>query len=413
MKLFLLALRNLSRNLRRTVITVSAIAFGMIAIHYTITLQTGQYREMITKGVSTLAGHVVVQARGYQEERDADLMVTEASAVQATLQELFPDADIAPRIFLGGLLNSATNSVGVALSGVDPVAESHVQTIDDQITAGEWLDDDLRGIVIGVDMAESLGVEVGDKVVYMGQHGDSSEMASRLFRIKGLFRTGGAELDGFVAMTSIAAARELLDNADVAHQVTVHLEDPDQSADAAATATERLSTHENIDVLHWSKAIPEIYGLIQIDRSSGDVALTILGVIVAMGVLNTVLMSVLERTREFGVMMALGMKPAQLSRLILLEGLSLGLIGSALGALLGGAVSWSLVEYGLDMQAMTGMETMESAGIVLSGKMYGAFNPGRMATYTLGAVGLTTLAALYPSLYVSWLTPVDAMRHHS
>lgn len=412
MKLFLIAVRNLLRNPLRSAITLSAITFGLVMIHYTVTMQTGQYREMITQGVSTLAGHVVVQAPGYQEERDAELVVPEASRVQSTLEEAFPEAVVAPRIFLAGLLNSPTNSVGVGVSAVDPVAEAAVQQIDEQVVDGSWLDDSARGIVIGAKMAETLDVEIGDKVVYMGQHGDSAEMASRLFRVKGIFRTGGAELDGFVAFAPIEAARELLDGADVAHQVTLHLDDPDQSDAATEVLRDRLADHGGAEVLHWSEAIPQIYGLIQVDRSSGDVGLVILGIIVAMGVLNTVLMSALERTREFGVMMALGMKPRQLGWLILLEGFALGLIGSAMGLAVGMALSWSLVTYGIDIAALAGVESIESAGVVMSGTLYGAFNPVRALNYTLGAVVFTTLAALYPALYVARLEPVDAMRHH-
>lgn len=411
MKLFLLAARNLTRNLRRTLITLAAVVFGMLFIHYTITLQTGSYREMITKGVSQLAGHVVVQAEGYQEERDADLVVTDATAVEATLKQAFPDAVVAPRIFLGGLLNSTTNSVGVALSAVDPVAEAEVQDLDDQIVEGHWLDGKDQGILIGAKMAESLGVSIGDKLVYMGQHGDATEMESHLFRVQGIFRTGSAQADGFLAMAPITAGRELMGNADVAHQVTLHLPDPDDSEAATTELRERLANHPGLAVLHWSEAIPDIYGMIQVDRASGDVMLVILGVIVAMGVFITVLMSALERTREFGVMRALGMKPGQLARLILLEGVTLGIVGSGLGLLVGLAASYTLVEYGLDMKAMSGMDNMDMGGITLSSTIYGAYNPVRMTTYTLGAMLLTTLAALYPATYVARLQPVDAMRH--
>ncbi len=411
MKMFTLALRNLFRNGRRTLITLAAVAFGLVAIHFTITLQTGQYDAMITKGVSTLAGHVVVQADGYQEERDSDLVVSDAQAIEASLRETFPDAVIAPRIMLGGLLNSPTNSIGVALQAVAPEAEAKVQELDDKLVEGEWLSDD-RGVLVGAAMAKSLGVSVGDKVVYMGQHGESSEMASRMLRVRGIFRTGAAEMDGFVAMVPIAAARDLLGGVDVAHQITVHLDNPEGARAATDRAAALLADRDGLDILHWSEAIPELYALIEVDRASGDVGLVILGIIVAMGVLNTVLMSALERTREFGVMAALGMKPLQLGRLILIEGLLLGAIGSAAGFVLGLAASYPLVEYGIDFGALTGTDTIESAGVAIDAVMYGDYNFLRMGNYTLGAIALTTLAALYPAYYVARLKPVTAMRHH-
>ena len=410
MKLMMLAARNLFRNLRRTLITLAAISFGLVFIHLTITLQTGQYHLMIKQGISTMAGHVVVQAEGYQEERDPDLVIANSPTIERELQEAFPEAVIAPRLALGGLLTSTTSSVGVILSGVEPGAEAQVQTLPENIVEGTWLDDNQRGILIGAKLAESLNVSVGQKLVYMGQHGDSTEMTSQLFRVKGIFKTGGASIDGFFSMVPIAAARKLM-GGDVSHQVTVHLEDPTFSIEATDHAKSVLSNHVDTQVLHWSEAIPQLYGLIQLDRTSGDIGLSLLGIIVAMGVLNTVLMSALERTREFGVMLAIGLRPYQLSQLILLEGAVLGVMGAGLGLMFGALASYPLVEYGLDFAALSGTDTVESAGVVMSGILYGAYNPVRMLNYTMGAVVLTTLAAAYPAFHVAGLRPVDAMRH--
>ncbi|MEM6931213.1 MAG: ABC transporter permease, partial [Myxococcota bacterium] len=272
-----LAARNLGRNLRRTLITLAAITFGLMTIHFVITLQNGAYEEMLDQGVSSLAGHVVVQADGYQAERDADLLVTEADGVAAALADAFPDATIAPRIVLGGLVTSPTNSVPAGFSGVDPVAEGIVQNLDERIVEGTWLDDDDRGILVGVDMAESLDVGIGDKLVFMGQFGDNEDVSSRLFRVKGIFRTGAAEMDGMLTMGHLEAGRDLLGAGDVAHQVTVHLADPRGWAEATALAQGDLGTRGDLEVLAWRDAIPELYGLIQLDQQAGDFMLVILG----------------------------------------------------------------------------------------------------------------------------------------
>ncbi len=366
---------------------------------------------MIRTGVSSLAGHVVVQAEGYQAEKDSELVLHGADAIGRRLAERFPDATVAPRMFLGGLLTSPTGSVGAALSGVDATAEAAVQDLDDKVVDGQWLDDDDRGILIGTKMAESLGVTVGDKVVWMGQYGDNPDMTSRLFRVKGMFRTGSAELDGFVAMVPIAATRDLFGAADVAHQVTVHLPDANRARAATDGARALLADTDGLEILSWSEALPELYALIQLDRMSGDVMMVILLVIVGMGVLNTVLMSALERTREFGVMLAIGMKPRTIASVILLEGLVLGVVGSLLGLVAGVAVGLPLVEYGLDYSSMMGSDTMETGGIAISTLVFGQFHPWRMGLYTVGAALMTALAALYPAVHVARLKPVDAMHH--
>ncbi len=408
MKLVSLALRNLFRNTRRTLITIAAIATGLALMLFTIALQTGTYHDILSKGVSSLAGHVVVQHPDYQAEREEELVVRGASSVGAQLTELYPEGTVAPRLFLGGLLMSPTSSVGVALSAVDPEPEARVGYLDDKLVQGEWLDDD-RGIVIGIGLADRLGVDLGDKVVYMGSQG-SGDSNSRLFRVRGIFRTGSPEADGFIGVVHLAAAQELMEQPDIAHQVTLHL--PDATESAAATARVREVVSTELAVLDWPEAVPELVGFIAIDRAGGDLMLTILGLIVAMGVLNTVLMSVLERTREFGVLLAIGLKPAQLASVVLLEGVFIGVLGAAAGLFFGVLLVQPFVVYGIDLAAfMGGTEAMDMAGVPVDTLVYGKWNIPRVSAYLVGAVAFTGLAALYPAIVVSRLQPVEAMRH--
>jgi putative ABC transport system permease protein len=409
--LFRLAFRNLGRNRRRTFITVGAIAFGLTMIHLMIGIQTGSYDEMTRQAVSAMSGHVVVQERGFAERNDDDLVVTGTPELVARLQERFPDAIIAPRLVLGGLLSSARASSGVGLVGIEAQAEATVQDLGAKVTEGEYLGGDGRGILLGEALARTLGVELGDRVVYMGQHGGATEMNSKLFRVSGLFRTGATELDAFGAFVDLAAAQDAFGQPGVSHRVTVHLDDPTASDETAAATAALLADRADLVALTWREAMPELYGLIQLDRVSGDVMLVILGLIVAMGVLNTVFMSVLERTREFGVMLAIGLKPGRLATTILLEGVTIGLIGAVSGLVIGLLATWPLVVWGLDYSGFIGSDTMETGGVTISAIIYARYNPWRLAVYTVGAVVFTTLAAAYPASYVARLEPVDAMRH--
>lgn len=408
--MFLLAARNLFRNTRRTIITLLGIAFGLGMVEVTITLQAGQYADMLEAGVSSLAGHVVVQQDGWQDDREEERVLTGAAGVADTLRGAFPEATVTSRLLLGGLLTSPRGSVGAALTGVDGPAEAAVQTIDERVREGTWLDGDGRGIVIGEKMAEALQVKLGDKVVWMGQHGTETEVQSRLFRVKGIFRTGAAELDGFVAFADLPAAQEVYGTPDVAHQVAIHLRNPDDTAATHARAVGLFAGRDELDVLDWEHAIPEIVAMIAVDRTSNNVIMFIIGSIVAMGALNTLLMSAMERTREFGVMLALGLRPGQLGRLLLTEGLLIGILGACLGLLFGALLSWPLVEVGLDYRQALG-ETYETGGVVLSGLIKGRWHPTRGLLYAGFAVLMATLAALYPAWFVTRLQPVDAMRH--
>ena len=410
MRMFKLALRNLFRNKRRTVLTVAAIAFGLSMMLWTVNFQKGSYTAMIRMGIGSMAGHVVVQAPGYQDDKEVTLVVGDVSGISSTLATEFPGAVVAPRITLGGLLMSTSTSTGIALNGFDPVAEAQVQDLHTKVVEGEWFGEDDREIIIGKVMADTLDVGLGDKLVFMGQNG-TDEVQSRMFRVRGIYRTGANQIDGRLAYCHLAAAQELLDRGDVAHMVTLHLPDPRDSFEAADRAEVLLGPA--VDVRDWKEALPELSGMIQMDRSSGDVMMAIIGLIVAFGVLNTLLMSVLERTREFGVMLSLGMKPGQLARLVLLEGMTLGIIGALVGLALGIAFSCHAVYMGIDYAAFAGEGgAMEMEGIILDSVMKGEWDPVRMAYYLIAAVFFCVCSAIYPAWSISRLQPVQAMRHH-
>jgi len=409
MQLLKLAVRNLFRNARRTLITMSAIGSGLALVLMMVGLQAGQYSDMLRIGISTLAGHVVVQADGWQDEREPEQMLVGAGGIATSLSEAFPDATVTPRLFLGGLVTSPYNSAGVALRGGVPSAEAAVDTLDDKVVEGEWLaDDDDRGIVMGAKLADTLQVVVGDKVVYMGQGPGQDEMVSRMFRVRGLYKTGGVELDGMAVLVTIAAAQELIEQPDTAHQIALHIADPAHSP-AAYTKALGVVGAEGREVLEWPDALPELVHFINIDRVSGDFIMAVMGLIVAMGVLNTVLMSVLERTKEFGVLMSIGMRPGRLAGLVLLEATALGVLGSLVGLVFGGAFVAYLVSYGIDYSAYMG-ESVEMEGIVISTHMMGAWDADRMGLYVLGTIVVTMLAGVYPAYYLSRLEPVEALR---
>lgn len=402
-----LALRNLGRNLRRTAITLSAIALGLAVMVWIVVLQAGQHEDMRQGGIATLAGHVVVQDPAWQTEREPEQVVADADAIATTLAAAFPQAQITRRIWLAGLLSSPTSSTAAAVALVDPGPEAAVHDVEEQIVDGTWLDaTDDRGIVLGVGLARSLGVTLGDKVVLMGQFGQP-EIQSRLFRVRGLFRTGAAEVDGFTAWANLTAGQELLGKPHAAHQIAVHL--PPGADDVAAAAEARARVPGPAAVLHWRDALPDLWALIAIDARSNDVILGVFGLIVAIGVLNTVLMSVLERSREFGVLLAIGMRPGRIARLVLTEALVLGVIGGTLGMALGIALAYPLVTHGIDFSASMG-ERMEAGGVLLKSVVKGRYDVPRLSGYYVGAILFTALAGLYPAWQVTRFTPVEAMR---
>jgi ABC-type lipoprotein release transport system permease subunit len=409
MTLLRLAVRNLFRNVRRTAITAVAISFGLALMVFANNLAFGSYDQMIRTGVSTLAGHVVVQAKGWQEDRESDQVVTGVSALEARLRAEFPDATVLSRGFAGGLIKSSGGTVGAGVTAIQPDVEITVSDWHEKVADGEFLaQDDTRGIVLGSLLARSLDVETGDKVVFMTQ--GKTEVTSRLFRVRGTIETGMAEIDGFTALILLGAMQELLEQPDAASQISIHLSDPRRYRAAGATAS-GLVSDDAVEVLTWPEALPEMYDLIQLDRNSGRVVLGIIAIVVAFGVLNTVLMSVLERVREFGVMLAIGVRPRRLATLVVLESVVLGVASAALGVALGMVLTYPMAVYGFDFSHWVGESGFDAGGVAVSAVIKAGWDIPGTLVYALLAASTTVLASVYPALKAAWLEPVDAMRH--
>jgi len=277
--------------------------------------------------------------------------------------------------------------------------------MDEYLIDGAWLETD-RDIVIGEKLRETLDVKIGNKVVFMTQVG--KEMTSRLFRVKGVFRTGAADQDGFLVLFTLSAAQAVLEQPDTASQVTLHLPNPDGWRAVLPDARTALQGRP-LEVLSWEEAIPDLAAFIEVDRNFGQGMVAILGFIISLGVFNTFLMSVLERTREFGVLQAIGMTRGQIARLVLSEGIVLGAVSIVLGTLLGAVLVWPMKEYGLDFSESYG-EGMSNAGVVMSMVVYAAYNWPRMIAFGFAGFLLTVVAAIWPAWKVSQLTPVEALR---
>ncbi len=408
MRFLSLAARNLRRNARRTLLSLAAIAVGLAIMLLMVAVQTGTYQQILRQAIGDQAGHVVVQHRAYTEDADATAWISGSSTVVERLAQQVPGALLTPRVQVHGLLAAPRNTAGVLLRGVLPDAEAAAGSLDERVVEGRWLADGENGVLLGVHLARRLDVQVGDRVVFTGQR-PGGDVESVLLRVRGLFRTGAGAVDGSVAVTTLTPVRQVLGDPDALHQIALHLPRADTAEEVAARVGPSLPPA--LHALTWKEALPDLVAFIRLDRLSGDWMNAVLGVIVAMGVLNALLMGVLERTREFGVMLAVGMRPRQLAGLVLLEAVLLGCTGALLGGMLGAALTAYTVRYGIDYAPLVGGETVEMEGLALSTHLYGAWNPSRSLQYLVGAVCLTVLAALYPAYHLYRLTPVSALHH--
>ncbi|MBW1880183.1 MAG: ABC transporter permease [Deltaproteobacteria bacterium] len=405
--LFKIALRNLWRHKRRSIITGAAISLGLGMLMFSSGGTDGMTNNMVEKGTGSAAGHVVIQGPGWQESRDMEIVVPDSPAVAAKLADTLPEATIVQRVWFEGLLTSPSGAMGAGLTGVQPGPESLVNDIDDKIVEGAYLEGPGEGIVLGRTLAESLDVGIGDKVVLMSQNG--GEIQNRLFRVRGIFAIGIEEIDGFYAQIPLGAAQEMLGLGTGVNQVSAHLPSARDTERATLAAREAFAG-QDLDVLAWQEALPELAEYVASEQGEIYVMYSIIFVMVALGILNTVLMSVFERMREFGVMLSVGTSPSRLARLVLIEASLLGVFAVAAGIGIGLLANWPLATHGLDMSALTG-GTVEVAGFALDMVIYSDLDPVKVVWYAIAVWLMTLLSAVYPAYKAATLKPIECLQH--
>ena len=401
-----LAWRNLWRQPRRTWLTTSAMVFSNVLLIFLISLQFGMYGMMIDNTLSLMTGHLQVQAPGYRESQKMRLVVPDAGALADTLRLQLGTDRVAARASAFALASSEDRTQGVQLLGVEPAFEPRVSTLPGLVREGRYLaGPDAPEVVVGRVLARNLRLDVGDELTILGSGRDGS-FAAAILVVVGIYESGVADLDRSIAMTSLGAFQEAFTMEGAGHQVVISA--PELAAVPALKARVEalLPPGENLVVHDWDTLQAGLRQMIQADISSAFFMYAVLVVLVAFSVLNTQLMSVLERTREFGIVLALGMRPGRLGRLVLLETALMGLLGAVLGVIAGVLVTGWFSEHGF---SYPGLEEL-AVSFNLPGRMYPRLTTWSVLTGPLVVFAFTVLAALYPALRLRRLEPVEAMR---
>jgi len=405
MILWKLAWRNIWRNRRRSVITVSAITIGVGALTFLWGFIDGMNREMVDNTTRYFAGDVQIHLKGYHDDPTLDLAIASAAPVIQTVRADSAVAAASVRLEGRALASRGDKSRGVMVVGVDPGAEGTVTNLFKAVVDGSPLPaGSTSGALVGAKLAESLGLKAGAELVLVGQAYDGSIASSRL-PVRGVFRTRIDELDGFVVAMPLEAVREFLAAPGGATAIVVRLKDRGALVAAQASLSSRLG--ERYEVVGWPTLLPMVVASVRYHEVTGFVILSIFFVVVAAGVANPVLMAVLERTREFGIMLAIGTSQVRLLRLVLYEAVLLGVFGLVSGNALGlGVTAWFQYS-GIDFSAFeAGLRTMPG----LSDVVYPVVQMNRSAMISAVVFLTACLVALYPATKAALLEPVSAIR---
>ncbi len=401
-----LAWRNLWRHKRRTWLTVGAMIFSNCLLVFSISLQFGSYEMMIDNTLQVFPGHIQVQHRAYLDNPKMRYTIADIKATAQSLRDQLGMQDISARAAGFALASSQDRSYGLQIVGVEPDFEPRVSSIPGLITKGRYLEQDSYDeIVIGAVLARNLKVNIGDEITFLGSGLDDS-FAAGVVRLVGIFESGLPELDRSLAQISLAYFDDSFAMQGKGHSIVIRASHIEAVENLQTRIAALIDTQQNLVTRHWEELQPGLKQAIQADMASAWFMYIVLIVLVAFSVLNTQLMSVLERTREFGTMMALGMKPSLLSRLVVMETLMMSGLGLMLGVASGFAITGYLSQVGF---YYPGMEEMASR-FNLPDRMYPSIT---LLSLLLGPAIVSIaslLASAYPATRLYRLLPIEAMR---
>ena len=402
-----LAWRNLWRHKRRTWLTASAIAFVTVLMVFLITLQLGSYDLMVDSSLRIYTAHMQVQRAGFIDKPQIRKTVPDAVALAARLRAdpALRGVSIAARAQAFALVSSEKRSYGVQVVGVEPQFEPAVSTIPRLVKSGRFLSGpDAQEAVVGAPLAQNLNIKVGDELTLLGSAMDGS-VAATIVPVVGIFESGMRDLDRALIELPLGTFQDLFGMNGGAHAIALLVPDLQQLPQLKQAVARQLPPGAGLEVHDWERLIPGLKQLIEADWTTGWFTYLALIAVVTFSILNTFIMSVLERTREFGIMLALGATPLRIGTLVFTETALLALIGLGIGLGLGFALAAYLSVTGFTYPGLK--EIMGQYG--LPGMIYPKLSAQAILTGPVVIFGFILVAALYPALRIRKLQPVEAI----
>ncbi len=412
-KLLIMAWRNVWRNWRRTVIAGTAIALGLTLILVFDGLLGGMNEALYGNTVKLQGGHVQVHAPGFREKANRLPLlplVDPGAAVEAALAQ--PEVvAVAQRIETGGMVSSREGTMSVAITGIEPEQEAPVSLVAENVVQGRWLQsDDEDVLLIGQAMAERLEVTVGDRVTLVGR-ATHDQMRRRTMTIVGIYDLGIPEVEKSLVYVSLLEAQTLFDLRDQATEVAIYLEQVGQEP----PVVERLQTAlPGYEVDAWDTLDPSTKKMMELEAQIMDMFGLVILLIAGVGILNLMLMAVFERTREIGLLAAMGLKRRETVVLFLLEGVLVGLLGALAGSVLGGVIGAYYGRVGIDWMALYGgIDVGEYSGLIglMGDRLYLRIGIGVLVERALTVGVIAALASLYPAWQASKREPAEALHY--
>jgi ABC-type lipoprotein release transport system permease subunit len=399
-----LAWRNLFRNKRRSFIAGTAIGIGLASLIFVDATIIGMKNNMIRSATASFMGEGQIHAEGFRQTQELDMTIHRSDQVLAQLKKESIVRHFAPRVMNFAMINSAADVGSVNLVGVEPGMEKYLSQVDDSMVKGSFFADGSdREILIGEKLADILDVGLNDRVVVTAAAAGTGDLSQDMLRVSGIFRLGIREMDSGMAFIRLGRAQKLYGLGNGIHEIALRFPNPSYGQDESLDFWARYSRYGN-EAVGWTEILPQMKAALDLtDFSTYLIAFILFGV-VALGIINTLFMSLHERMFEFGVLRAVGTKPLGLFRLIVFEAASLAVLSILIGLALGFALTYFTSRVGINY---TGVEF---AGVTFRELLYPVLRVGQFIEYPLWVFVFTVLAGIYPAVHAARMNPARAMR---
>jgi putative ABC transport system permease protein len=408
MQLYLrLAWRNIWRHRRRTVIIVLAMGLSLAMMMWYDGLMDGFNNAIAGNAVRVLGGNVQVHAAGYREKVDSNPLLPlkdDSAIVKAALAQ--PNVIAASRrIQTGGLVSNREGSFPMSIIGIEPKAEASVSLIAEHIVDGRYVETtDEDSILIGKGLAEALSLKVGDRLTMVGSD-IHKQNRQRTMTVIGIYDIGIPSMEKATSYISLTEAQNLFGLRDQSTEVQITLKRVGTESAVVEALTPLFPGYE---VESWAKNYPELSNAVGRKNIVMDIFSVIIVMIAGIGILNLLLMAIYERTREIGLLGAMGLKPRQIATTFILEGALIGFVGVIAGIALGLALNLSIMQVGMDYSQFAGVTDYMA---LISGKVYPTLGVAKLPMRATIIFVIAALAALIPALIASRREPSEALHH--
>ena len=400
-----IAWRNIWRQKARSLVVMTAVALGIWATNFLMSFSFGMVVSYINNGIENQYSHIQIHQPDFKTDFKAKYTLTEANALLKSIEENEEVEAVTGRIISNGMANSAKGARGLQIVGVNPDTEAEVTHLNEKIIEGKYFEGAKRNpMLISKGLKKKLNLKIRSKVVLTFQNIEG-EIVNAAFRVVGVFDTKSQMVDDSHLFVRLSDLEGLMNMENEVHEVAIYLNDPNTLENTTQALTAAIG-NEQRKIETWREIAPELEMMESQFAASMYVIMAIILLALAFGIINTMLMAVLERTRELGMLMAVGMSKARVYGMIVLETILLTFIGAPIGLLLGYLSISYFGKHGLDLTAYS--EGLQNFG--MSEYVYPHLNVHYYFIMTIMIAVTAVLAALYPAWKAIKLKPVEALR---